>query len=72
MATGHVAPAHDLTDAVYDAHAHDSQEEHDGFDGHVAENPRWVLIPLLVGLVVGIILIVIFGLGVDASAFGHL
>jgi hypothetical protein len=47
-------------------HDHDP---HDGPAAHVAENPRWVLVPLLVGLVLGVILLVILGIDGGVPAF---
>jgi hypothetical protein len=56
MATGH--DAHD--DHGHDAHDHDDHGS--GGDG-------WVLIPIAVGLVIGIVLAIVFGTGSGLDAF---
>ncbi len=46
--------------------------DHDPHDGHAPdeiENPRWVLAPLLVGLVLGVVLLVILGIDGGVRAF---
>lgn len=69
---GHVSPAvpeegHEPDDAHgHDAHGHD---DHDDHGDHPTENPGWVLIPLAVGLVLGIVVVVLLGLGADAVPF---
>jgi len=50
------------------AAGHDDHDDHD--DHGPAEDARWVLIPLLVGLVIGIILIAVFGLQSGAHPTG--
>jgi hypothetical protein len=76
MATGHdAATIHDDRDHT-DDHGHDDHDhghddhdhghdDHDGH-GHVADAGGWVLIPLVVGAVVGLVLAVVFGIGADA------
>ncbi|NLV54350.1 MAG: hypothetical protein GXY13_01925 [Acidimicrobiales bacterium] len=51
-------------DAHHDDHGHD---DHGHDDGHGDEDPRWVLVPLLVGLVIGIVLIAVLGVQSDAA-----
>ena len=50
---------------VVDEHGHD---EH-GHDEHGAPDDLWVLLPIGVGLVLGIVLVVLLGLGTDVSPF---
>jgi hypothetical protein len=52
-----------VTDHEDDQTADDAHEPH-----AVHEDPRWVLFPLAVGLVIGIVLVVIFGLVPGAPA----
>lgn len=54
-----------------DAH-HDESDDHtdhghDDHADHPHEDPRWVLGPLLVGLVIGVVLVVVLGLAADAA-----
>jgi hypothetical protein len=68
----HVSPAvpeegHE-PDHGHDDHGHDDHG-HDDHGDHPTESPGWVLLPLLVGLVLGIVLIVVLGLQPDAPAF---
>jgi hypothetical protein len=71
MATGHdAATLHDDhdhgDDRGHDDHDHDhGHDDHDGH-GHVADAGGWVLIPLVAGVVVGLVLAVVFGIGADA------
>ncbi len=45
------------------------EAHHDDHGDHPAEDPRWVLVPLLAGLVLGIVLVVVLGLDADALPF---
>ena len=74
MATGHDAAAtHDAHDA-HDDHGHGhADDHHDHGHGHDAHDDHghadaggWVLIPLLAGLVIGLVLAFVFGLDPDA------
>ncbi len=49
----------------HDDHAHDDHDDH----GHPPEDPKWVLLPLVVGFVIGAVLIAIFGIQSSAPAF---
>lgn len=52
-------------------HGHDGPHDH-GHHGHDAHGPAddaWVLIPIGVGLVIGIVLLVVFGLGADVAPY---
>ena len=49
-----------------DAHAHD--EGHDGH-GPPPEDPKWVLVPLAVAFVIGIVVLVVLGLDSGAAPF---
>ena len=42
---------------------------HDEHDAHPAEDPKWVLVPLAVGIVIGIVLLVVFGFAGTANPF---
>jgi hypothetical protein len=48
--------------------SHDHDEHDDGHADHPPEDPRWVLAPLLVGFVIGIVALVVFGFGAQAPA----
>lgn len=50
----------------FDDHGHDHDDHH---GDHATGGDAWVLIPIAVGLVIGIILAVIFGLGSGVDAF---
>ena len=55
---------------VVDDHGHDDHGHDDhGHDDHGAPDDRWVLLPVGVGLVLGIVLVVLLGLGADVSPF---
>ncbi|WP_426573767.1 hypothetical protein [Aquihabitans sp. McL0605] len=56
----------------HDDHGHDAHDDHghDAHDDHGSGGDRWVLIPLLVGLVIGLILAAYFGLASGASPLG--
>jgi NADH-quinone oxidoreductase subunit L len=64
MAAGH--DAHD--DHGHDAHGHD---DHDDHDAHGSGGDFWVVPPLVIGLIVGIVLVVLFGLDSGAAAYLH-
>jgi hypothetical protein len=60
-----------VTDHAHDqAHAHEDDETaHDAHEAHgTPEDPRWVLLPLVVGLVIGIIVVAFLGLVPGAPA----
>jgi hypothetical protein len=57
-ASGTAAVHHDHEDEHHD---HDDDAEDDG--PGPADDPRWVLVPLVVGLVIGLILAIVFGFG---------
>ncbi len=69
MAAGH--DAHD--DHGHDAHGHDDHDDHGhgGHDGHGSGGDAWVVPPIVIGLVIGIILIALFGLESGAAAYVH-
>jgi hypothetical protein len=47
----------------------DDQTAHDAHEAHgPAEDPRWVLLPLIIGLVIGIVVVAVFGLVPGAPA----
>lgn len=61
-----------------DAHAGEDDHGHGGHDdhghghddhGHGEPDDAWVLLPIAVGLVIGLVLAVIFGFGTHAPAF---
>ena len=66
MAAGH--DAHD--DHGHDAHGHDDHG-HDAHDDHGSGGDFWVVPPLVIGMIVGIVLVVIFGLDSGAAAYLH-
>ena len=47
-------------------HGHD---DHDDHGDHPQEDPRWVIGPIAVGLVLGAVLVAVLGLESGASAF---
>lgn len=58
----------DDRDHGHDDHGHDGHDDHDdGHDDHPADDPRWVLASLAVGLVVGVLLVAVLGLDPDAA-----
>lgn len=59
-----------MTSTGATALSHDQpSDDHDDHDEHgLAENPRWVLVPLVVGMVIGLILAIVFGLGSGVRA----
>jgi hypothetical protein len=60
-----------VTDVHGDSYDEDAHADHeDDGHGHPVENPGWVLVPLVVGLVIGIVLVVVFGTESGAAAFG--
>ena len=59
-------------DDHHDDHGHDDHGHDDHHDDHGAHGPAddaWVLLPIVVGIILGVILIVVLGLGTDASPF---
>lgn len=78
MAAGH--DAHDTHDE-HDDHGHDApiqadhgHVDHDdhghGHDDHGDDGSFWVVPPLVLGLIIGIILVAVFGLASGAPAIG--
>ena len=65
----HAADGHD--DQGHDDHRHDDHGHDDHHDDHGSGGDAWVLPPLLVGFIVGVVLIVVLGLGTDAAPFVH-
>ena len=65
---GHVSPA--APEPGHEEHHGESEDDHD--DGHSTDDPRWVLAPLAVGLVLGVIVVVVLGLASSASPFHQL
>lgn len=53
----------------HDHDDHDAHDAHDDHDAHPPEDPRWVLLPLAVGLVAGVIVLVLLGLSSGATPF---
>lgn len=47
-------------------HAHD---DHDDHGAHPHEDPRWVLGPIAVGVVIGVVLVLVLGLESGATGF---
>ncbi len=66
MAAGH--DAHD--DHGHDDHGHDAHG-HDDHDAHGSGGDFWVVPPLVIGMIVGIVLVVVFGLESGAAAYLH-
>lgn len=52
----------------HDDHPHDDHG-HDDHGAHGSEGDSWVLAPIGVGVVLGIVLIVVLGIGADVSPF---
>ena len=53
----------------HDDHGHDDHG-HDDHDAHGEADDKWVLVPLIVGLVIGLAVALYFGLGSAVSEFG--
>jgi hypothetical protein len=72
MAAGH--DPHDAHGSValgHDAHGHDDhQSDHGGHDEHGSGGDFFVVPPLVIGLVIGLIIVVVLGLQSGAPAFG--
>lgn len=71
MASGH--QAHDSHDS-HDAHGHDDGHDdhgHDahGHDDHGSGGDAWVLLPLVVGLVIGLAIVAVLGIDSDVAAY---
>jgi hypothetical protein len=66
------AEEHDYADEgphePHDDHGHGGHDEH-GSAGHAEPDDRWVLLPLVIGLAVGLVLVILFGLASSASPF---
>jgi len=63
MAAGHDDHAHD--DHGHDDHGHG----HDDHGAHGDTGDAWVIPPIVVGLVIGLIVVVVLGLGTDVAPF---
>lgn len=61
----HAAEAVGPEDHSHGSHATSAHDDH---DDHVAENPSWVLLPLAVGLLLGVVLLLILGFDSAAGA----
>ena len=48
---------------------HDDTYDEDAHADHASENPRWVLLPLVVGMVIGLVVVLAFGLDAEALPF---
>jgi hypothetical protein len=66
MTSGHDATSHD--DHDHDAHGHDDHG-HDDHGDHGSGGDSWVLIPIGLGFVIGLIIAVSYGLGSGVSPF---
>lgn len=64
MATGSDTPIVDDHEHTDDAHA--AHDDH-GHDDHGSGGDAWVLVPIGIGLVIGLLLALYFGLGSGAS-----
>jgi hypothetical protein len=60
----HVSPAVPEEGHEPDDHGHD---DHDDHGDHPAENPVWVLGPVAVGIVVGLVILLLVGLASGAA-----
>lgn len=62
------AHGHDESLDPHAAHGHDAHGDH---DAHGPADDRWVLAPILVGLVIGAILVAVLGFGSDVASVVH-
>jgi hypothetical protein len=53
---------------LHDDHGHGGHDDH-GHGGHAEPDDRWVLLPLAIGAVIGLVLAILFGLASSASPF---
>ena len=63
-----MSTVHDAA-TTHDDHVHGDDHGHDdhGHDDHGhADASGWVLIPLVVGAVIGLVLVAVYGIGADA------
>jgi hypothetical protein len=51
-------------------HGHGHDDHHDAHDDHGSGGDVWVLVPIAIGLVIGLVLAIWFGLGSGASPLG--
>ncbi|QYG90955.1 hypothetical protein HC251_02680 [Iamia sp. SCSIO 61187] len=65
---GHEPDAHGHGHAGHDVHGHDDHG-HDDHGDHPVESPTWVLAPVVVGLLIGVVLIIVLGLSAGATPF---
>jgi hypothetical protein len=54
----------------HDDHGHDGHDDHDDHGAHGEADDKWVLLPLIAGLVIGLAVALYFGLGSAVSEFG--
>lgn len=76
---GHVSPAVPEPGHAPDVHGHDvhghddhGHDDHDDHGDHPVESPTWVLAPVLVGLIIGVVLLIVLttiGGGSDSTPF---
>lgn len=63
-----MAAGHDVHDEL--AHGHDDHGHgHDDHGDHGSGGDAWVLIPIAVGLIIGLVILVALGLASDAAPF---
>jgi hypothetical protein len=56
-----------VTDDAHDAHDEDHDEDHDGHGAPAGDG--WVLVPLAVAFVIGLVILVVLGLDSGAAPF---
>ncbi len=76
---GHVSPAvpepgHEPAHGVHhDVHGHDVHGHdvhgHDDHGDHPVEDPKWVLAPVVVGVIIGVVLLILLQLDSGATPF---
>ncbi len=62
-------PGHEPDDEHDDDHGHD---DHGHEDDHPVDDPRWVIAPLVVGVLVAVVLIIVLGVQSGATPFHQL
>lgn len=65
MASAH--ETHDDHDHGHDAHGHDDHGHDDHHGDHGPADDKWVLAPIIVGIVIGIAIVALLGVGTGAS-----
>jgi hypothetical protein len=68
---GHVSPAVPEPGHQPDVHGPAGHDDHghDDHGDHPVESPTWVLAPVVVGLLIGVVLIIVLGLSSGATPF---